>query len=85
MRLLFAALSQISVDVTITHKTVFDVRLDTLADITGQKEKVLYRRLSHVGDHVDDVFNLFRIDNLVRQVLRHFVVGDEALFLSPCD
>ena len=40
---------------------------------------------SHIGDHVDDVFYLFRIDDLVRQVFRHLMVSNEALLLSLCD
>ena len=39
-------------------------------------------RDAHVVDHVDNVFDLFRIDDVVRQVIIDFGVGQEALFLA---
>jgi hypothetical protein len=40
---------------------------------------------AHIIDHPDDVFDLFRFDNTVRQVVIDFCVGKEALLLSLCD
>ena len=44
--------------------------------------RLLVDRNAHVVDHVDDVFDLFRIDDLARQVIVHFGVGEVALFLA---
>ncbi len=40
---------------------------------------------AHVVDHVDDVFDLFRIDDVIRQVIVDLRVGKEALFLALGD
>jgi hypothetical protein len=39
-------------------------------------------RDAHIVDHVDDVFDLFGIDDVVRQVIIDFGIGQEALFLA---
>ena len=36
----------------------------------------------HVVDHADDVFDLFRLDDAVGQVIVHLGIGQEALFLA---
>jgi hypothetical protein len=40
---------------------------------------------AHVIDHADDVFDLFRIDNVVRKVVVDFGVGQVALFAALDD
>ena len=40
---------------------------------------------AHVVDHADDVFDLFRIDDVVGQVIVDFGVGEVALFLALDD
>ncbi len=37
---------------------------------------------SHIGDHIDDILDLFRVYDLIRQMFRHLVIGDKALFLA---
>ncbi len=39
-------------------------------------------RNAHVVDHVDNVFDLLGIDDVIRQVIIDFGVGQEALFLA---
>ena len=41
-----------------------------------------YTGNAHVVDHVDDVFDLLRIDDLGRQVVVHLRVREEALLLA---
>ena len=47
--------------------------------------RLLVHRDAHVVDHVDDVFDLLRIDDLRRQVIVHLRVGQVALFLAARD
>ncbi len=42
-------------------------------------------RDAHVVDHVDDVFDLFRIDDFARQMIVHFSVSEVALLLAARD
>jgi hypothetical protein len=44
--------------------------------------RLLVHRNPHVVDHVDDVFDLFRIDDLARQMIVDFGVGEVALLLA---
>ena len=58
--------------------------------ILGGEKRLGVRRLlvhgnAHVVDHVDDVFDLFRIDDLAGQVVVHLRIGEEALFLAERD
>ncbi len=58
--------------------------------ILGGEQRFRIRRLlvhgnAHVVDHVDDVFDLFRIDDLAGQVVVHLRIGEEALFLAERD
>jgi hypothetical protein len=46
---------------------------------------LLVHRYAHVVDHVDDVFDLLRIDDLARQVIVDFRVREVALFLAASD
>jgi hypothetical protein len=39
-------------------------------------------RDAHVVNHVDNVFDLLGIDDVIRQVIIDFGVGQEALFLA---
>ena len=59
-------------------------------DRLAQQQRLGVRRLlvhrdAHVVDHVDDVFDLLRIDDLGRQVIVDLGVGQEALFLAARD
>ncbi len=45
----------------------------------------LVDRNAHVIDHVDDVFDLLRIDDLARQVVVDFGIGEVTLFLAARD
>src|SRR5688572_4888136 len=47
--------------------------------------RLLVHRDAHVVDHLHDVFDLLRIDDLGRQVIVDFGVGQEALLLAACD
>ena len=47
--------------------------------------RLLVHRNAHVVDHVDDVFDLFRIDDLARQMIVDFGVGEVALLLAARD
>ena len=56
----------------------------------GQQQRFGIRRLfvhrnAHVVDHVDDVFDLLRIDDLARQMIVDFSVGEVALLLAARD
>jgi hypothetical protein len=56
----------------------------------SQDQRFGVRRLlvhgnTHVVDHVDDIFDLFRIDDFARQVIVDFSVGEVALFLAARD
>ena len=46
---------------------------------------LLVHRDAHVVDHLHDVFDLLRIDDLARQVIVDLGVGQEALFLAARD
>ena len=39
-------------------------------------------RDTHIVDHVDDVFDLLRIDDVIRQVIIDLGVGQVTLFLA---
>ena len=39
----------------------------------------------HIVDHVDDILDLFRLDDIVGQMIIDLVVGQEALFLAFCN
>ena len=47
--------------------------------------RLLVHRYAHVVDHVDDVFDLLRIDDLARQVIVDFCVREVALLLAARD
>ena len=47
--------------------------------------RLLVDRDAHVIDHVDDIFDLFRIDDLARQMVVDLAVGQEALLLALGD
>ncbi len=56
----------------------------------GQQQRLGVRRLlvhrnAHVVNHVDDVFDLFRIDDLARQMVVDFSVSEVALLLAARD
>ena len=56
----------------------------------GQQQRLGIRRLfvdrnAHVIDHVDDIFDLFGIDDLAGQVIVDFSVSEVALFLAARD
>jgi len=36
----------------------------------------------HIVDHIDDVFDLLRIDNVIRQMIIHLGIGEETLLLT---
>ena len=40
---------------------------------------------THVIDHIDDIFNLLGIDDVVWQVVVYLRIGQEALLLALCD
>ena len=46
---------------------------------------LLVHRDAHVVNHVDDVFDLLRIDDLGRQVIVDLAIGEVALFLAARD
>ena len=53
----------------------------------GQEQGLGIRRLlvhgdTHVVDHVNDIFDLFGIDDVVRQMIIHFRIRQEALLLA---
>ena len=53
----------------------------------GQQQRFGIRRLfvhrnAHIVDHVDDVFDLLRIDDFARQMIVDFSVGEVALLLA---
>ncbi len=56
----------------------------------GQQQFLGIRRLlvdrdAHVVDHVDDVFDLLRIDDVVREVIVDFAIGQVTLLLAAGD
>ena len=58
------------VDITVVQQHGVEVR------------RSLVDRDAHVIDHVDDIFDLFRIDDIVGQVIIDLVIGQEALLLA---
>ncbi|MNE89694.1 hypothetical protein D3C80_1871360 [compost metagenome] len=40
---------------------------------------------AHAVDHADDVFDLFRVDHVVRQMVIDFGIGQVALFQALAD
>ena len=40
---------------------------------------------THVVDHADDVFDLLRIDDVIRQMIVDLGIGQESLLLTFCD
>ena len=43
---------------------------------------MLYEVITHVVDHIDNIFNLLGVNNVIREMIIHLMIGQVALFLA---